>query len=245
MEKETSARDLRSTRHTKSTKVPANETKVETVTEEEEIKEEERPSAISELKIRDLPIPEELPAMDKDLPYYVPPSDKPYEVPITDGMLNFVMDKLKTDATVEKNLHPEDMITRTFLMPPMDGGTHAQAKILKRIDAYRDAAKYHPDMVKFKCIINDKFEEVVAYNDIADYIEAAETQDGIWRFEEILDHQGPLHPKHKDYTGSSYNVLIRWTNGEIDWQPLKNLQGHDKTTVALYANKHGLLELPG
>ena len=138
--------------------------------EEEEEKEEERPSAMSEPKLGDLPIPDELPAMDKDLPYYVPPSDKPYEVlvtlnkdGITQGMLDFTMDKLRTDGKVEKDLHPEDMIKRTFLMPPMDDGSRARAKIIERIDEYRNAAKYHPDMVRFKCLINDKCEEVVAY----------------------------------------------------------------------------------
>ena len=127
----------------------------------------------------------------------------------------------------------------------MDDGSRARAKIIERIDKNWDAAKYHPDMVKFKCLINGEFEEVVAYNDIVDYIEAEETQDGIWRFEKIPEHQDPLHPNHKDYKGSLYNVHIRWTNGEIHWQPLKNLRGYDKTTVALYADKYGLLGLPG
>ena len=116
---------------------------------------------------------------------------------------------------------------------------------MERIDAHQDAAKCHPDLVKFKCLINDEFEEIVAYNDIVDYIEADETNDGRWKYEEILEHQGPIHPKHKDYKGSSYNLLIRWSNGEIDWQPLKNFRGHDAATVAVYADKHGLLGKPG
>ena len=102
----------------------------------------------------------------------------------------------------------------------MDDGSRARAKIIERINEYQDAAKYHPDMVKFKCLINDKFEEVVAYNNIVDYLKADKTNDGMWKYEEILEHQGPLHSKHKDYNGSSYNVLIRSSNGEIDWQPL-------------------------
>ena len=70
--------------------------------EEEEEKEEERPSAMSKPKLGNLPIPDELPAMDKDLPYYVPPSDKPYEVRISQGMLDFTMDNIRTGTTVEK-----------------------------------------------------------------------------------------------------------------------------------------------
>ena len=111
--------------------------------EEEGEKEEKQPSAMSEPKLVKLPIPDELPGMDKDLPYYVPPSDKPYKVLVTlnkDGitqdMLDFTMDKLRTDGKVEKDLHPEDMIKRTFLMPPMDDESHVRAKIIERINQH-------------------------------------------------------------------------------------------------------------
>ena len=102
------ARDERAAQRSNRNKVQVHKTKVETVIEE---KEENYQPAMSEPKIAELPIPDELPGMDKDLPYYVPPSDKPYEVlvtpnedGITQGMLDFTMDNLRTGTKVEKDL---------------------------------------------------------------------------------------------------------------------------------------------
>ena len=134
------AREERAAQRSNRNKVQVHKTKVETVIEEDE---EDYQPAMSEPKIGDLPIPDELPGMDKDLPYYVPPSDKPYKVlvtpnkdGITQGMLDFTMDKLRTDGKVEKDLHPEDMIRITFLMPAMDDGSRARPKIIERIDEH-------------------------------------------------------------------------------------------------------------
>ena len=150
-------------------------------------------SPMDDPRLADIKEPDELPGMDKDLPYYVEPSDKPYEVPVTQGMLDFTMDLLRTGRPVEKGIPPEEMVTRTFLMPPMEDGTRARAKIVERISIKtEEEARNHPDMIKFKCLVNDEYEEVVAYNDIVDYIEADETQSGIWTYEELLAHQGPL-----------------------------------------------------
>ena len=70
--------------------------------------------------------------MDKDLPYYVEPSNKGYELPITKGMLDFTIDLLRTNRRVDKGLPPEEMISRTFLMPPMEDGSRARAKVVEQ-----------------------------------------------------------------------------------------------------------------
>jgi len=60
-----------------------------------------------------------------------------------------------------------------------DGAQH-RAKIIALIDnhlAENDFEK-QPARVKFKCLVNDKYEEIVACNDIVDYIEADDTWDG-------------------------------------------------------------------
>ena len=97
--------------------------------------------------------------------------------------------------------------------------------------------------------MNNDYEEVVAYNDIVDFIEQDQTWDGIWKFREILRHQGPLKPKHKDYKGAKYN-LVEWETGERSLEPLttvdkKGIYDSDPVTVAIYARKHNLLETTG
>ena len=108
----------------------------------------------------------------------------------------------------------------------------------------------HPEFIKFKAIVNDDYEEVVAYNDIVDYIEQDDSWDGVWKFKEIVKHEGPLKPSHPRYKGSKYNVRLLWEDQSLSWEPLttKDQQGifqQDPVTVAIYARKHGLLDTPG
>ena len=67
----------------------------------------------------------------------------------------------------------------------------------------------------------------------------------MWQFEEIVSHQGPLSTEHKDYNGSTYNVQIRWSTGEITTEPLSVIAMDNPVVCALYARDHGLLDTPG
>ena len=69
-------------------------------------------------------------------------------------------------------------------------------------------------------------------------------EDGIWHFEEILDHK-VVTPKDPEYKGSSYNLLVRWSTDQQTWEPLNKMVIDDPVTVAIYAQKKGLLDTPG
>ena len=163
---------------------------------------------------------------------------------------DFSADKMTTDNKTESaQLPPDELLQRTFLMPPNDDGSRDRAKILEIINDHKERTQkeidQHPEMIKFKCIVGkDKREEVVAYNDIVDYIEADESWDGIWHFEEILDHK-IVKPGDPDYDRSRYSVLVRWTGGETTWVGLKTIYDSDPVTLAIYARKHNLLDTPG
>jgi hypothetical protein len=88
------------------------------------------------------------------------------------------------------------------------------------------------------------WEEIVAYNDLMNFINEDDEQDGMWKFKEIRSHQGPLSPTDPDYKGSRWNVLVAWETGEVTLEPLKNVQ-HEKIMCAMYAQKHGLIDTPG
>ena len=221
---------------------------VETVEEEEDEDDEdvdhEYQSPMDEVPLKER---EEVVDHDQDeVPYKEHIKDKPYpDRKKADDTMDFSQEFLRTDGnTIPVQLPPEEMLERTFLMPPAEDGSRVRAKILERVKAHKDGVRDDPEHIKFRCLVNDKYEEVVAYNDIVDYIEQDEGWDGVWKFKEILDHKGPLHNKHKDYMGSRYNVLVLWETGERSWQPIKNLM-LDKVTIALYAKKHGLLDTVG
>jgi len=70
------------------------------------------------------------------------------------------------NPVLPNGLTPNKMIDRTFLMPPEEDGTRHQDKIIALIDSHLAENNFEkqPERVKFKCLINDKCEEVVAYN---------------------------------------------------------------------------------
>ena len=69
--------------------------------------------------------------------------------------------------------------------------------------------------------------------------------DAKYTFNEILGHEGPLHPSDKRYKGSIYNVLMSWNTGERTMEPLSVIGADDPVTCAIYAQKNNLLEKRG
>ena len=155
---------------------------------------------------------------------------------------NFVM---------KARLPPDQLVDRTFLMPDNPDGSRYRAKIVEAINLHKDGMLNNPDLIRFKCLVNKDYEEVVAYNDIIDYIEDDETwrDDSIFKFREIIDHAIVKPSDKKNYKGCKYNLLVLWETGEKTWEPLTRFDGAgvmdtDPTTVAIYARKSGLLNDP-
>ena len=89
-----------------------------------------------------------------------------------DAVHKKVFDFLKTDnPTVERRLEPDEMLERSFLMPPGEDGSRVRAKIMERVNEHMEGTENDTDFIKLKCLVDDQFEEVVAHNDIIDYIE--------------------------------------------------------------------------
>jgi len=145
---------------------------------------------------------------------------------------------------------PDDMIDRSYLMPQSQDGSRVRAKVLEIVNEHKRTAIEHPELIKFRCLVNDQYEEVIAYNDLMDYIENDPTWEGAWNYKKIHKHEGPLKPGDPKRSGSSYNVLIEWETGEITWHPLQqiwhdNPDGRIRVDLALYAREQGLLGKPG
>jgi len=192
------------------------------------------------------------PDKDEDLPPHLR-EPRPYGTPNPEAIpRDFSGQTLHTDNRVLPNLLPPDkMLDRTFLMPPEDDGTRYRAKIIALIDnhlAENDSEK-QPECIKFKCLVNDQYEEIVACNDIVDYIEADDTWDGVWKFRRILDHKYVTR-SDKNYMQCSVNVLIEWESGETSWQRLHckvkaGIYDSDPVTITIYARKNNLLDAKG
>jgi hypothetical protein len=94
--------------------------------------------------------------------------------------------------------------------------------------------------------VNDDYEDVVAYNDIVDYIEQDDSWDGYGnsRSSDISAYNLVTQIIWDPCTTCSY-----YETGEVGWEPYTRKTRPACTTqtvtVAIYAEKHGLLDTPG
>ena len=90
------------------------------------------------------------------------------------------------------NIDIPNLLGRSFLLPPEDNGECHMAKVID-IDDHGQTL----EDIKFKLKINkDQAEEIMSYNQLMDYIQKGtdveEDPDSLFRFRDIVAHQGPL-----------------------------------------------------
>jgi hypothetical protein len=142
---------------------------------------------------------------------------------------------------------PDDLLNRKLIYD-IEGERYNATVVRKLID--RDSENHRN--LKFLLEIGEgNFDAIITYNELCDLIEKQEEQqeskdpDTLWTYDDILGHQGPLKPNDPFYKGSSYNVLVKWSNGEESYEPLYFLIKDDPIFLARYARDHGLLSTPG
>ena len=143
------------------------------------------------------------------------------------------------------NIDIPNLLGRSFLLSPEDNGERYMAKIID-ID---DHGQHLAD-IKFKLKTSkDQAEEIMSYNQLMDYIQkgtdAEEDPDSLFKFRDIVAHQGPLESTDPNHKGSKYNVMVEWESGEITYEPLALISKDDPITCAVYAKKHDLLDTTG
>ena len=143
------------------------------------------------------------------------------------------------------NIDIPNLLGRSFLLPPEDNGEHHMAKIID-IDDHGQPLEH----IKFKLKINkDQAEEIMSYSQLMDYIQkgtdAEEDPDSLFKFRDIVAHQGPLESTDSDHKGSKYNVMVEWESGEVTYEPLTLISKDDPINCAVYAKKHDLLDTTG
>ena len=143
------------------------------------------------------------------------------------------------------NIDIPNLLGRSFLLPPEDNEECHMAKIID-IDDHGQPL----EDIKFRLKINkDQAEEIMSYNQLMDYIQqgtdAEEDPDSLFKFRDIVAHQGPLESTDPNHKGSKYNVMVEWESGEVTYEPLTLISKDDPITCAVYAKKHDLLDTTG
>ena len=98
-------------------------------------------------------------------------------------------------------------------------------------------------------IEGSKADEIVAYyNDILEYLEESlleNPEEQVWKFKDIIAHEGPLKPGDASYKGSQYNILVVWKDGSRTYEPLHIIGTDCPVVCAQYAKRNGLLDALG
>ena len=126
-----------------------------------------------------------------------------------------------------------------------DGQRH-RARIVQLLEDHDANVNKNPTKIKFLCSVNnDQCEEVIAYNEILQFLEKDEEDDVVWKFKSIIGHEGPLTAGNSNYNGSSYNLRVEWETGEITSEPLDIIAKDDPVSCAVYAKENNLSDTPG
>ena len=140
------------------------------------------------------------------------------------------------------NIDIPNVLGRSFLLPPEDNGEHHMSKIINLDDHGQPL-----EDLKIKLKINkDQAEEIMSYNQLMDYIlkctDAEEDPDSLFKFRDIVAHQGPLESTNPNHKRSKYNVMVEWESGEVTLESLPLISKDNPVTCTLYAKKHDLLD---
>ena len=147
---------------------------------------------------------------------------------------------------------PDNLIGRTFLLPPQENGERLRAKVTKKVVEEIEAADGNrlPNINFILDIGEGKVEELITYNQLLDHLEQADGQDNsmdqeLYRFRAIIGHEGPLKATDPNWKGSKWNVQIEWETGEITFEPISVIAADDPITCAAYAKEKNLYDLDG
>jgi hypothetical protein len=122
---------------------------------------------------------------------------------------------LDFERVTPDNLKPKDLLGCKILLDH-DDGSKLRAKILKAIENPTMMTSKTPKTTKLLIAMGkDKRKELMWHQQVLDHINKDMEGSRKWKFRPILGHQGPLTKDDPDYIGSSYNVKIKWENGEI------------------------------
>ena len=148
--------------------------------------------------------------------------------------------------------YPDNLIGKTFLLPPQENGERLRAKVSKTVVEEIEAADGNriPNINFILDIGEGKVEELITYNQLLDHLEQADEQHNsmdqeLYRFRAVFGHEDPLKATDPNWKDSKWNVQIEWETGEITFEPLSVIAADDPITCAAYAKEKNLYNLDG
>ena len=137
-------------------------------------------------------------------------SNKPK--PITFLKSHQDLDKSSSKPMSEYN--PDDLIGRTFLLPPNQKGERHRASIKQKVieisQKLDEDQNAMVDNINFLLDVGQKRSHaIISYNQVLNYLEKENQDDEtLYKFRAITDHHGQLKKDDPNYNGSLYNVRV-------------------------------------
>ena len=136
------------------------------------------------------------------------------------------------------DINPENMVGMTFLREQEVDGPIYRAEVVKRLE------KDDADREQFLVSLGDgKRQEVLEYHALLEILkkhtaeeEGQDNNDKLYAFYEVEGHRKK---------GQGWEILVHWEDGSKTWEPLGMIRKSDPVSVAQYAQKHDLLDVPG
>ena len=113
--------------------------------------------------------------------------------------------------------NPEDLISRTFLLPTEENGVRHRAKV-KVMEIIDHKNGHSVENINFILDFgNGKVEELISYNKLFEHQETAQDNDygmdlELFKFRAIIQHQG--HSQQQIQIGRAANTIFKW-NGRL------------------------------
>ncbi|KAG7340139.1 hypothetical protein IV203_006543 [Nitzschia inconspicua] len=145
-------------------------------------------------------------------------------------------DTLQETSTVPDEHKPDLPIDVTLrsVATPQEKEENLQAIIIETVTGPGRSSTNKEEHSEFRLVYKKSdMEEILTYQQIMEYLEEDERNQGVWKFNRISGYQGPLKQCGPDYTGSSFNVTIEWENGEVTTKPLNIIAEDDPVTCAI------------
>ena len=105
---------------------------------------------------------------------------------------------VQPQASLCQKFNPDDLVGRTYLLPPGDNGERLRAKATRKV--VEDIEQADGERVQNLSFIlgtgNGKLEEIISYDQIVDDLEAAATKDNdinddLYKMKVLIGHWGP------------------------------------------------------
>ena len=130
----------------------------------------------------------------------------------------------------------DDLLSCSFLLPPdKNGENHCATVIQKVLDAQSEELA-RPEKLNFliKLDINEEAEELIAYNELMDYIQQDPSQ----------VHSGVMNISSSEQSLLTRDLCRKMT-WEVTYEPLGIISKVDPIECATHAMKINLLDVPG